>query len=156
MSRTRQTDVKTKRILLVDDDPLGVELALAALEEAGLADQVAVAQDGVDAMAYLHDVTAQSGCGPLPMVMLLDLKMPRMDGFQVLERVRGSEPLRMLPVVMLSSSREESDKHRSYDLGANAYVAKPVDFEEFKATVRRIGQFWTEVNQPPPLTGTEN
>jgi len=148
--------VKTKRILLVDDDPLGVELALAALEEAGLADQVAVAQDGVGAMEYLDRVVAQSGGMTLPVVMLLDLKMPRMDGFQVLERVRESAALRMMPVVMLSSSREETDKHRSYDLGANAYVAKPVDFDEFKATVRRIGQFWTEVNQPPPGSGALN
>jgi len=144
--------VKRKRILLVDDDPLGVELALAALEESPLAGQVAVAGDGVAALEYLDNPSGHA-TGPLPIVMLLDLKMPRMDGFQVLARVRSSERLRLIPIVVLSSSREESDRRRSYELGANAYVAKPVDFDEFKATVRRIGHFWGEVNEPPPAPG---
>ncbi|HAV62211.1 MAG TPA: two-component system response regulator [Verrucomicrobiales bacterium] len=140
-----------KKILLVEDDPLGVELALAALEESRLADQVAVVKDGVEAMNYLarKGVYASRGDGE-PVVVLLDLKMPRMDGLQLLERVRSDERFRTLPVVMLSSSREETDKKRSYELGANAYVVKPVDFDEFKSTVRRIGRFWAEVNEPPP------
>lgn len=142
--------MKRKRILLVDDDPLGVELALAALEESPLAGQVAVAGDGVAALEYLDHTSGHDATVPLPIVMLLDLKMPRMDGFQVLARVRSSERLRTIPIVVLSSSREESDRRRSYELGANAYVAKPVDFDEFKVTVRRIGHFWGEVNEPPP------
>lgn len=142
---------------MIDDDPLGVELALAALEESGLADHVAVVNDGVEALEYLEGTGLHSDRPEgLPSVMLLDLKMPRMDGLQVLERVRASRRLRTIPIVMLSSSREESDKRRSYELGANAYVAKPVDFEEFKATVRRIGHFWAEVNEPPPVAVCQN
>lgn len=140
-----------KKILLVEDDPLGVELALAAFEESSLAGQVEVVSDGVEALEYLN----RSGnfsrrAEGNPAVVLLDLKMPRMDGLQVLERVRAAGHLRTIPIVMLSSSREESDKRRSYELGANAYVVKPVDFEEFKSTVRRIGRFWAEINEPPP------
>lgn len=148
--------MKRKRILLVDDDPLGVELALAAFEESALADQVEVAHDGVEAIQYLDRVSQCAGRDDLPIVMLLDLKMPRMDGLQVLERLRATGLLRKIPVVMLSSSREESDRRRSYELGANAYVAKPVDFDEFKATVRQIGHFWVEVNEPPPTACSHN
>ncbi len=138
-----------KRILLVDDDSLGVELALAALRDSELEAQVEVASDGVEAVKFLDRVGGGSEAESLPMVVVLDLKMPRMDGFQVLEWMRSNTHLRTLPVVILSSSREESDRRRSYDSGANAYVVKPVDFEAFKSAVRHIGQFWTEVNEPP-------
>jgi len=148
--------VKRKRILLVDDDPLGVELALAAFAESALADQVEVAGDGVEAIEYLDRISQCANLSDLPIVMLLDLKMPRMDGLQVLERLRSSKLFRQIPIVMLSSSREESDRRRSYELGANAYVAKPVDFDEFKATVRQIGHFWVEVNEPPPAARGHN
>lgn len=146
-----------KTILLVEDDPLGVELALAALEESKLAGQVDVVSDGVEAMEYLGRKGRFEGREEgEPMVILLDLKMPRMDGLQVLERVRSDDRLRSLPIVMLSSSREDGDKRRSYELGANAYVVKPVDFDEFKATVRRIGRFWAEINEPPPGLSRRN
>lgn len=149
--------MNSKKILLVEDDPLGVELALAAFEESALAGRVDVVHDGVEALDYLNRAGSFSGRpGGNPTVMLLDLKMPRMDGLQVLERVRAAGHLRTIPIVMLSSSREESDKRRSYELGANAYVVKPVDFDEFKSTVRRIGRFWAEINEPPPAGSLQN
>jgi two-component system response regulator len=131
--------MNSRRILLVEDDPLGVELALAALAECSLADAVDVVNDGVEALAYLDRQGAFSDRQDVdPRVVFLDLKMPRMDGLEVLARMRSSERLRVLPVVILSSSREDSDKQRSYDLGANAYVVKPLDFEQFKSTVKRF------------------
>lgn len=140
-----------KKILLVEDDPLGVELTLAALEENNLADNVAIVKDGVEAVDYLNRQGSFSErTEGNPEVMLLDLKMPRMDGLQVLEHVRSNSKLDHIPVVMLSSSREEQDKFRSYKLGANAYVVKPVDFDKFKDTVKQIGAFWLQVNEPPP------
>lgn len=149
--------MNSKKILLVEDDPLGVELALAALEESALAGRVDVVHDGVEALEYLNRAGSFSRRAEgNPTVMLLDLKMPRMDGLQVLEQVRAAEHLRTIPVVMLSSSREESDKRRSYELGANAYVVKPVDFDEFKSTVQRIGRFWAEINEPPPAGSLQN
>ncbi|HSH15821.1 MAG TPA: response regulator [Verrucomicrobiae bacterium] len=149
--------MNSKKILLVEDDPLGVELALAAFEESALAGRVEVVNDGVEALEYLNRAGNFSGrTEGNPTVMLLDLKMPRMDGLQVLERVRAAAHLRTIPIVMLSSSREESDKRRSYELGANAYVVKPVDFDEFKSTVRRIGRFWAEINEPPPAGSRQN
>ncbi len=139
-----------KKILLVEDDPLGVELTLAALEETQLADEVAVVNDGVEAVDYLSRSGAYSSRQEgNPEVVLLDLKMPRMDGLQVLEHVRADALLSRIPIVMLSSSREETDKGRSYELGANAYVVKPVDFDQFKDTVKQIGAFWVDVNEPP-------
>jgi CheY-like chemotaxis protein len=149
--------MNSKKILLVEDDPLGVELALAAFEESALAGQVDVVNDGVEALDYLNRAGSFSGRAEgNPTVMLLDLKMPRMDGLQVLERVRAAGHLRTIPIVMLSSSGEESDKRRCYELGANAYVVKPVDFDEFKSTVRRIGRFWAEINEPPPAGSRRN
>jgi CheY-like chemotaxis protein len=149
--------MNSKKILLVEDDPLGVELALAAFEESALAGQVDVVNDGVEALDYLNRAGNFSGrTEGNPTVMLLDLKMPRMDGLQVLERVRAAAHLRTIPIVMLSSSGEESDKRRCYELGANAYVVKPVDFDEFKSTVRRIGRFWAEINEPPPAGSRRN
>ena len=140
-----------KKILLVEDDPLGVELTLAALEETHLAEEVAVVNDGVEAVEYLSRQGVYAGRQEgNPQVILLDLKMPRMDGLQVLEHVRGDDQLGCIPVVMLSCSREETDRRRSYQLGANAYVVKPVDFDQFKNTVQQIGAFWVGVNEPPP------
>lgn len=143
-----------KKILLVEDDPLGVELTMAAFEETELAVQVAVVNDGVEAIEYLSRKggfsARQKGN---PEVVLLDLKMPRMDGLEVLEHVRNDSELNSIPIVMLSSSKEEKDRHRSYELGANAYVVKPVDFDKFKETVKQIGAFWVDVNEPPPGGG---
>ena len=139
------------RILLADDDPNDVELTLAALAQNNLANEVVVVNDGVEALDYLHarGRFAERPRGN-PAVVLLDIKMPKMDGLEVLKRMKADEGLRSVPVVMLTSSREESDLLESYRLGVNAYVVKPVDFREFIGAVRNLGLFWAVVNQPPP------
>lgn len=139
-----------KKILLVEDDPNDFELALEALEENHLANEVVHAKDGIDALDYLlcRNRYAGRSCGN-PAVVLLDLKMPRMDGLEVLREIRKEESLRTIPVVMLTSSREEQDLIRSYQLGVNAYVVKPVDFEQFIDAVRQVGAFWAVLNQRP-------
>jgi CheY-like chemotaxis protein len=140
-----------KRILLVEDSPEDIELALAALETHRLANEVVVARDGEEALDYLYrrgaHVQREDG---LPVVVLLDLKMPRVDGLEVLRQMKSDPVLRMVPVVMLTSSREEGDLVRSYALGANAYVVKPVDFQSFMEAVKCLGCFWALVNEPPP------
>ena len=140
-----------KRILYVEDCAEDVELTLAALEKNGLANEVVVARDGVEAVEYL------SRSGPFaerpagnPAVVLLDIKMPRMDGLEVLRWIRSQVHLRSLPVVMLTSSREEQDIVESYHLGVNAYVVKPVEFQEFMQAVRTLGLFWAILNEPAP------
>src|SRR5690554_3552941 len=125
-----------KRILLVEDDPRDVELMLTALEEQGLANEVIVVNDGVEALDYLHRRGKfKMRLGGLPVVVLLDLKLPKMDGLAVLKEIRASERLKMVPVVMLTSSREERDIVESYQSGVNAYVVKPIDFNEFVSAV---------------------
>ena len=140
-----------KRILLVEDTPNDIELTLAALDEAHLANEVIVARDGAEALDYLYarGAFAERTSGH-PAVVLLDLKLPKVDGLQVLERVKSDEELRTIPVVMLTSSREERDVVRSYHLGVNAYVVKPVDFMEFAGALRKLGLFWAVINEPPP------
>ncbi len=140
-----------RRILLAEDDPNDVELTLTALGENNLANEVVVVNDGVEALDYLHarGRFAERPRGN-PAVVLLDIKMPKMDGLEVLKRMKADEGLRSVPVVMLTSSREESDLLESYRLGVNAYVVKPVDFREFIGAVRNLGLFWAVVNQPPP------
>jgi CheY-like chemotaxis protein len=140
-----------KHILLVEDDPKDIELILAALAEHNLAKEVAVARDGAEALDYLHrrGPFAQRPAGN-PVVILLDLKMPRLNGVQVLQQLKADEQLRLLPVVVLTSSRESSDLEACYRLGINAYVVKPVRFIEFAEAVKQIGVFWALVNQPPP------
>ena len=140
-----------KPILLVEDNPNDVELTLAALAENLLANEVVVVRDGEEALDYLH----RRGLFRLratgnPSVVLLDLKLPKIDGLQVLEQIKNDESLQQLPVVMLTSSREEYDLVRSYKLGVNAYVVKPVDFNDFVAAIKELGLFWTVINQPPP------
>lgn len=142
---------KLKRILFVDDDENDIELAMTALEEARLANRVDVCRDGVEAMDYLHargDYAKQTN--ELPLVMFLDLMMPRMDGIEVLREVRADPHLKALPIVMLSSAGEERDLIDSYELGVNAYVVKPVDFENFVQAVKDLGMFWAVYNEPPP------
>ena len=144
--------IQLKTILLAEDNPKDVELTLEALSDNNLANQVVVANDGVEVMEYLRCEGKFRMRSPgLPVVLLLDIKMPRMDGLQVLREIRSDPALKMLPVVILSSSREESDLVVSYGLGVNAYVVKPVDFKEFMHAVQLLGSFWALVNEPPPL-----
>lgn len=140
-----------KRILLVEDSTHDVELTLAALEENHLANEVVVARDGEEALDYLYrrGIFKLRSSGH-PAVVLLDLKLPKIDGLEVLKRIKSDETLRSVPVVMLTSSREEKDLVRSYNLGVNAYVVKPVDFHEFVEALKELGLFWAVINQPPP------
>ena len=134
-----------KRILLVEDSANDVELTLAALEQHALANETVVVRDGAEALDYLHARGAYTGRrSGNPALLLLDLKMPKVDGLEVLRRIKT------IPVVMLTSSREEQDLIASYELGVNSYVVKPVDFGEFMDAVRHIGLFWAVVNEPPP------
>jgi CheY-like chemotaxis protein len=138
-------------ILLAEDNPKDVELTLEALEEFNLANRVVVVKDGVEAMEYLHfEGKFKSRKEGNPAVVLLDIKMPRMDGIEVLRAIRNDSSLKMLPVVMLTSSREEPDLKKCYELGANAYVVKPVEFKEFIEAVKQVGVFWAVINEVPP------
>ena len=139
------------RILLVEDDPRDVELTLTALEDYKLANEVVVARDGQQALDYLRcqgEYSARPNENPA--VMLLDLKLPKVDGLEVLKEIRTDERLKLIPVVVLTSSQEEKDMMRSYTLGVNAYVVKPVDFHEFINAVKELGVFWALINEPPP------
>jgi CheY-like chemotaxis protein len=140
-----------KRILLAEDSDRDVELTLAALEEHNLANEVVVARDGAEALDYLYHRGKFSGhANGLPVVVLLDLKMPKVDGLEVLRQMRLDTQLKHIPVVMITSSREEQDLLKSYQLGANAYVVKPVDFQQFANSIKEIGFFWAIINEPPP------
>ena len=139
------------RILMVEDDRKDVELTLTALDEYNLANEVVVTGDGAEALDYLYcrgNFEARSGENPA--VLLLDLKLPKVDGLEVLQQIKADEKLRMIPVVVLTSSREERDMVASYKLGVNAYVVKPVDFHEFVNAIKELGVFWAVVNEPPP------
>jgi CheY-like chemotaxis protein len=139
------------RILLVEDDPNDVELTMTALEEYHLANEVVVAKDGAEALDYLYCRGAfASRPNGSPAVLLLDLKLPKVDGLEVLQQIKGDEKLRLIPVVVLTSSREERDMVASYRLGVNAYVVKPVDFHEFVNAIKELGIFWAIINEPPP------
>jgi CheY-like chemotaxis protein len=140
-----------KRILLVEDDPRDIELTLAALGEHKLANSVAVARDGVEALDYLFRRGQFAHRPPgNPVVIMLDLKMPRMDGLQVLREIKADEKTSLIPVVVLTSSRESADLEGCYRLGANAYVVKPVRFLDFVEALKQTGVFWALVNQAPP------
>ncbi len=140
-----------RTILLAEDDPKDIELTLEALSEYNLANQVTVVRDGVEAMEYLHyQGKYKSRKQGNPAVLLLDIKMPRMDGLEVLRAIRSDPALKTLPVVMVTSSREEPDLKRSYEYGANAYVVKPVDFAAFIEAVKQVGVFWAVLNELPP------
>jgi DNA-binding response OmpR family regulator len=139
------------RILLVEDDPKDTELTMTALEEYNLSNEVVVAVDGEEALDYLYyRGKFQRRSGENPAVMLLDLKLPKIDGLEVLQRVKADANLKMIPVVVLTSSREERDMLSSYKLGVNAYVVKPVDFHEFVNAIKELGVFWAIINEAPP------
>jgi CheY-like chemotaxis protein len=140
-----------KRILLVEDSPHDVELILTALSENALANEVIVVRDGEEALDYLY----RRGMFKLrmegnPIVILLDLKLPKIDGVEVLTAIKSDPTLQLIPVAVLTSSREEPDLLRCYALGTNAYVVKPIDFHEFVEVIKQVGLFWAVVNQPPP------
>jgi CheY-like chemotaxis protein len=140
-----------KPIVLVEDNPNDLELTLVALERSQLANEVIVLRDGAEALDYLlrRAAHAERKVGN-PAVLLLDLKLPKVDGLEVLKVIRESEDLRSMPVVMLTSSREEPDLQRAYALGVNAYVVKPVEFKEFVSAISDLGIFWAVLNEPPP------
>ncbi len=141
-----------RTILLAEDSPADAEMAVDALKEARLANPIVHVEDGVETMDYLlrRGAFADREEG-LPAVLLLDIKMPRMDGLEVLREIRNTEELKRLPVVILSSSREESDLARSWDMGVNAYVVKPVDVDQFFGAVQTLGKFWALINQAPEI-----
>jgi two-component system response regulator len=139
--------MSAKVILLVEDNPDDQALALEALKKNHVANQVVTAQDGVKAIDYLLD---GDNAGNQPALVLLDLKLPKMDGLEVLRRIRGDERTRRLPVVILTSSREDRDRMESYNLGVNSYVCKPVDFNQFVEAVRQLGLYWLVLNEAPP------
>jgi DNA-binding response OmpR family regulator len=143
---------RLRPILLVEDSAKDIELVLAALKKNNFANPVVVARDGVEALDYLHGrgkfvSTPES----LPIVMLLDLKLPKKDGLQVLKELKADERLKVVPIVMLTSSREEADLVKSYQLGVNAYVVKPVGFQEFVEAIKQTGNFWAVINEAPPI-----
>lgn len=146
--------MKASRILLAEDSAQDVELTLEALGEHNISNCVDVARDGAEALDYLFKRGAHAARqNGNPVLILLDLKMPRVDGLEVLRAVKADPRLRTIPVVVLTSSREEQDVVRSYELGVNAYVVKPVQFDKFVAAVRELGLFWMLLNEPPPERG---
>jgi CheY-like chemotaxis protein len=140
-----------KPILLVEDNPNDLELTLIALSKSQLANEVVVVRDGAEALDYLKRQGEFAGrTVGNPAVILLDLKLPKVDGLEVLKEIRQTDNLKPVPVVMLTSSKEEQDLVRSYELGVNAYVVKPVDFAEFVRAIADLGIFWAVLNEPPP------
>jgi two-component system response regulator len=144
--------VEARTILLVEDNPDDRDLTARALDKGGVASRLVMAFDGFDALDYLFATGAYAGrdASELPAVVLLDLHLPRTDGFGLLRRLRADERTRLLPVVILTSSGEEQDIAKSYRLGANSFVRKPVDPDEFTEAVRQLGVYWSGLNQPPP------
>jgi two-component system, response regulator len=143
--------MKTKIILLVEDNPDDVALTLRALKKSKIMNEVVVVQDGVEALDYLFGTGKHAGrdTRDLPQVVLLDLKMPRLDGLEVLQRVRSDERTELLPVVVLTTSSEDKDRVESYKLGANSYIRKPVDFNQFVNAVQQLGLYWLVLNEAP-------
>jgi CheY-like chemotaxis protein len=139
-----------KPILLVEDNPKDLELTLIALEKSQLANDVVVVRDGAEALDCLFRRGKFSDASELPAVVLLDLKLPKVDGLEVLKTIREDDRLKKVPVVMLTSSREEPDLHTAYELGVNAYVVKPVQFRDFVKAISDLGIFWAVLNEPPP------
>jgi CheY-like chemotaxis protein len=143
--------MKSKIILLVEDNPDDVQLTLRALKKSNILNEVVVAQDGVEALEYLFGTGKYAGRDTkvLPQVALLDLKMPRMDGHEALQRIRKDERTKLLPVVVLTTSSEDRDRIESYSVGANSYIRKPVDFNQFAEAVNQLGLYWLVLNEAP-------
>ncbi len=150
------TQFGTKVILLVEDNPDDERLTLRAFEKKKILNPVVVAHDGVEALAYLFATGIHEGrdTSVMPAMILLDLKLPKMDGLEVLRRVRADERTKRIPVVVLTSSKEQQDLVASYDLGANSYIRKPVDFEKFVEAAGLLGMYWLLWNEPPPQAGS--
>lgn len=142
-----------KTILLVEDNPDDIELTLRAFKRSGVANPITIARDGVEALERLGIAAAPAGgeLPRLPAVILLDLKLPKVDGLELLRRIRGAERTRLVPVVILTSSREERDMVSGYRLGANSYIRKPISFNEFTEAVQQLGMYWLLLNEPPPV-----
>jgi two-component system response regulator len=142
--------MKDKIILLVEDNPDDVKLTMRALKKSNIANEIVVAQDGIEALDFLFCAGKYAGenC-KLPQVVLLDLKMPKLDGLEVLQRMRSNERTKLVPVVVLTTSSEDRDKVESYKLGANSYVRKPVDFNQFTEAVKNLGLYWLLLNEVP-------
>jgi CheY-like chemotaxis protein len=141
--------MENRTILLIEDNPDDIELTLRAFRKNNIANEVVVKRDGDEAIRYLFEEKQPA----LPTVILLDLKLPKIDGFQVLKRLRAEPSTRLLPVIILTSSTQEQDIVESYSLGANSYVRKPIDFDHFVEAVRQLGLYWLLLNQPPPAAG---
>jgi two-component system, response regulator len=146
-------DHNSVEILLVEDNPNDVELALHALKKNNISNHIHVARDGAEALDFLFGTGpyADRNVNDVPKIILLDLKLPKVDGLEVLRRVKRDARTRLIPVVMLTSSREERDIVTSYDLGVNSYIVKPVDFQQFTEAVRELGLYWLLLNQPPQI-----
>jgi two-component system response regulator len=142
-----------KVIMLVEDNPMDEELTLMALKQANISNPVVVARDGVEALDYLfaRGAYAKGAPPPLPQIILLDLKLPKVDGLEVLRALRANETTKLLPIVILTSSIEEQDVIRGYSLGANSFVRKPVDFDQFREATRQLGLYWLVLNQGPKV-----
>ncbi len=146
-----------KPILLVEDNPKDIELTLAALEQSQLANEVVVVRDGAEALDFIYRRGPHESRNTVdPAVVLLDLKLPKVDGLEVLAKIKGDPAMRHTPIVMLTSSREESDLVRSYQLGVNAFVVKPVGFRDFFDAIQDVGVFWAVLNEPPPRNGPQS
>jgi two-component system response regulator len=145
--------MNSKVILLIEDNPSDIELTKRALAKAHISNELAVAEDGQEALDYLLGTGRYAGrdISELPTLILLDLKLPRIDGLEVLRRIRSTPVLKRLPVVILTSSNEDKDLINSYDLGANSYIRKPVDFNQFAEAIQYLGLYWLVINVPPPL-----
>lgn len=145
--------MEKKVILLVEDNPDDIELTLRSFKQHGISNEVIVARDGVEALDYLFASGAYSGRDKnvIPAVILLDLNLPKIDGLEALRRIRANELTRLIPVVILTSSKEENDIITSYKLGANSYVRKPVDFNQFSEAITYLGLYWLLTNEPPPI-----
>ena len=145
--------MRSKNILLVEDNPSDVKLTKRALEQNQITNELIVAEDGAEALDYLVATGQYAGreIRDLPAVVLLDLKLPKIDGLEVLKKIRANEFTRLMPVVILTSSDQEQDMIASYTLGANSYIRKPVDFRQFTEAVRTLGMYWLLLNEPPPV-----